>query len=429
MSGKEVMLKGLRYSDLNAEFFQTIVDNIKPGARLTQYDETPINIESTDGILSSCHDKEVGEAIVGLKAFRLSYHSEPGTPEEKEECKDIVLKVKKEGAEMLQDWNTFFGPLDKNLKDITNEVCGNALWKNTTLCDLYSNELKQIPLFKAIMPTIYHIIDDRERHIYAYVMDNFASPVNGYSHLNMGPSAEKWTHNDVLEVLKCLANVHACFLDDTDKIPITVAQYLDPVLDMELFEKLRPYIVCHHDIVMRNRPEYFPEDILDTYSKAFANTDEIFDVLDKAPKTLTHGDCTIRNMCKRNIEGQEQICLYDWEMAKIAVPQRDFIDFMQLWLPADVTMDTWYKYLDIYRIYLQEAVALKGDASAIACKKYLEWDTFKEVTDMCFLEYFMSRSQMYMSCSILIETDYIKRCIAVWHPMLRYLKHEYAFLK
>ena len=427
MDAETRMLKGMRYSDLDERFFQTIVENIKPGAKLVQFEETSITIRGSEGVLSSFHGKETNDAFVGLKAFRLYYKCVGSKESESEKSKDIVLKVKKEGAETHNDWAKFFGTLSEEMIELHKEVM-KPLGLNSTLADLHIHDLKEFPSFKAILPTTYHIIEDKERHIYAYVMDNFSSPANGYSHLNFGESPEKWSHDDVVQVLKCLANVHATFLGNTSKIPERYAPLLDTPLNHEIYEKGKPYVACLHEAIMRNKPEYFPEDILEIYIKAFDNTDKIFDVLDKAPKTLIHGDCTIRNMCQRNIKGQGQICVYDWEAAQINVPQHDFIDFMQLWLPVDASIDRWYRYLDIYRNFLKEAVILEPDQESAELQDYLEWERFKYVTDMCFLDYFMLRSQLYMSASILIKVNFVNRCKGVWHTVLRNLKHKYDFL-
>lgn len=109
--------------------------------------------------------------------------------------------------------------------------------------------------------------------------------------------------------------------------------------------------------------------------KAIKNLRGIMTVVNSAPQTMIHNDCNPRNMCLRfpksipfdfcgdsNEKLQKCtlpysdcriLCLYDWELATIDVPQRDIAEFLSFVLQPSTPLNTWLELVDFYREHLQ----------------------------------------------------------------------------
>lgn len=111
---------------------------------------------------------------------------------------------------------------------------------------------------------------------------------------------------------------------------------------------------------------------------AITSVQEIMTVVNSAPQTMTHNDCNPRNICIRlpysissgtdgDIKGSLQMCsqqgipysdprimcLYDWELATIDVPQHDVAEFLSFVLQPSTPLATWLELLNFYRQHLQ----------------------------------------------------------------------------
>ena len=103
----------------------------------------------------------------------------------------------------------------------------------------------------------------------------------------------------------------------------------------------------------------------------------IWSVLDTAPQTMIHNDCNPRNMCLRKFKeptipnhppltsqtqpgsgfvpysDPRRVCIYDWELATIAVPQHDLAEFLAFTLQPSSSVQTWTELTEFYRQHLQ----------------------------------------------------------------------------
>lgn len=91
--------------------------------------------------------------------------------------------------------------------------------------------------------------------------------------------------------------------------------------------------------------------------RAILNIDKIHSVLAAAPQTLIHNDCNPRNLCLRKTALEEggncRLCLYDWELATLDVPQRDVVEFLAFTVPPSSSNSARLELIDFYRCNLE----------------------------------------------------------------------------
>ena len=113
-------------------------------------------------------------------------------------------------------------------------------------------------------------------------------------------------------------------------------------------------------------------------------------MIESAPHTLIHNDCTPRNSCIRHakhlpnssgpffstqhgsisdnsdsttsaansddsvpFQDPRTLCIYDWEMAAIGVPQWDVVEFLSFTLLPSASREVWLNLLEFYRQHLE----------------------------------------------------------------------------
>ena len=88
--------------------------------------------------------------------------------------------------------------------------------------------------------------------------------------------------------------------------------------------------------------------------------------MNRAEKTLVHNDCNPRNICVRlssesvpldesviPFNDPRSLCIYDWEMARVDVPQRDVVEFLAFTLPPDTSVTKRRELINFYRAHLE----------------------------------------------------------------------------
>ena len=97
-------------------------------------------------------------------------------------------------------------------------------------------------------------------------------------------------------------------------------------------------------------------------TKAIDSTDAMWKIFDSFPQTLIHNDCNPRNICIRKAnsssnrstqdtadEDPRRLCIYDWELARIDVPQHDLAEFLAFAVQPDTSL---YKRMELIEYYI-----------------------------------------------------------------------------
>lgn len=77
--------------------------------------------------------------------------------------------------------------------------------------------------------------------------------------------------------------------------------------------------------------------------------------------TLIHGDFSPRNVAVRATAFGPKLCAFDWELARIGLPQRDIVEFLCFVLPHDVPADEMTRCVEFARLALQRAAGCDID--------------------------------------------------------------------
>ena len=124
-------------------------------------------------------------------------------------------------------------------------------------------------------------------------------------------------------------------------------------------------------------------------SRAIDSVPLIWAIFESAPHTLIHNDCNPRNICLRQpnssltspislpapqlthhhrgashttqashtdsipFQDPRTLCMYDWELATVGVPQYDLAEFLCFTLQPSTPPSVWLSLLEFYRQHLE----------------------------------------------------------------------------
>lgn len=137
---------------------------------------------------------------------------------------------------------------------------------------------------------------------------------------------------------------------------------------------------CSRVLLMESAIESLPQTVIELLS---------------APQTLIHNDCNPRNLCLRNNPPEESlkhtqadkssavpyqdsrmVCMFDWELATIDVPQRDLVEFLAFCVLPSASSQERLELIEFYRQHLEfySGVKYPSDRQVIcACEGYNVW--------------------------------------------------------
>ncbi|KJE95848.1 hydroxymethylglutaryl-coenzyme A reductase [Capsaspora owczarzaki ATCC 30864] len=332
---------GFKREYLTDDFFGQV---IKREGKLAKWSELPVDASSS--ILSDLTKTELSK-LVGHFGFAIEYTPTAGTAP-KPATSRIVVKAKATDEETI------------NMINKIAQACGGRLaakyeyFKFETgfrKCHIRELALMAMsfehPVIQRLAPKVYHVNRDDQKEIFVYAMEYLES----VSHLNSVDAIEIWTPDDIRVALRDIAELHASFLDKADELK--KAEWMDFPTRQRMIQMKELWIelLAHNQ---REFPDLWTKEIVLVAQRVIDNISFIWAELEQAPRTLCHNDFNPRNVClKRTPAGGLQLCLYDWEMSTLHVPQHDVAEFLAFTLPTTTTVDERLAYVHYYRGQLE----------------------------------------------------------------------------
>ena len=241
---------------------------------------------------------------------------------------------------------------------------------------------------------------------------------------------DSWTNEAIHQALSGMASFHAKYLGRIDTLPKELLSCLTNGYEWSI--KACRFIDLVNPLCEKRFGSVVGSQVSHMLSKITANLDFIVDKIREYPLTLIHLDCTARNLClRRNPNMQEKhLCMYDWELASIHVPHRDFTFFLFSILSVNDAYDTFRKYAEVYRQCLERELKTCGhDAEFI--HQVTNRDLFMATVDFIVMELFTMMVSCIMVFEFMLGTElpFLSTIVKVCYSYFEKIVDRYDFLQ
>ena len=420
---------GVRLHHLNDALFSKVARNMD----LTLTSWTVVPMAGGTSIINKLTETEGKDAeIIGHVAIDIT-GIPIGKGSEEKITKNLVLRAKKEGKHLREE-------ITSTIKSNVSEELAEEIRNGMGYLDNNKNRDVQIakaalthPALQAVMPKVVYVHVDEDSDVKYFVMERFSS--KEYSHIECIEGGQtygidSWTNEAIQQVLSGMASCHAKYLGRIDTLPKELLSCLTNGYEWSI--KARRFIDLVNPLCEKRFGGVLGCQVSQMLSKITANLDLIVDKIKEYPLTLIHLDCNPRNLClKRNPNMQEKhLCIYDWELASIHVPHRDFTFFLFSTLSVNDAYDTFRKYAEVYRQCLERELQTCGrDAEFI--HQVTNKDLFMAMVDFVVMEFLTMLISCIMVFELMLGTElpFLSATVKVGYSYFEKIVHRYDFLQ
>jgi hydroxymethylglutaryl-CoA reductase (NADPH) len=337
---------GLKAEDFGESLFERLLGG--DGAPVKVESAEPIPLDTSASILSDLAATELNNKRVGLFPYEIHY-----TREGKKEETRLVLKVKATDGEVV-------GALNKMAQGCGSALAGafERLGMQSDFRGCHDRELAIARLhrkeFTRIAPRIHGTWRSPDREIYVIAMEL----LEDVTHVGTADRPEVWKRADISAVLEDLAPFHALHLGRTVSLPEKL--YLFPRTTRRTAELSDLWRALADHGAVEFPATYTPERRRMVHA-LIDSVGEWWPQLEAMPRTLVHNDFNPRNLCLRPDGHPARLCVYDWELATVNVPQADVAEFLAFVLPPTMSRKERLGWCDEYRTALETASGVPLD--------------------------------------------------------------------
>lgn len=361
---------GLKEEHLAPAFFEEVLAAKEKGEAIQLSSVQPLPLDIGNSILSDLTSNQLKKKV-GHFLYKADYMQKGLNKESK-----VLIKAKPtdhEVVNMLNQMAQACGSPLANLYDLHKFDTG---FKNCHLRELEMYRLTD-PRFTAIAPAIYKVWQEDKQEIYAVAMEYLEE----VTHLNTVNDVSQWKEEHIKVALKDMAAFHSLFLGQQEQLQAKKWLHQPDGASTQRLIPLWKALLAHH---ANEFPDLYTPQRVELLEKAIAAIPQAWIKLDKAPHTLVHNDFNLRNCCLRPTPEGLRLCVYDWELAALHVPQYDVCEFLAFVLPPEVSPQVRLPYVDFYRKELEKQSGKHFDAG-----------DFLEIFNLACLDFAYNRLALY----------------------------------
>eukprot|EP00128_Syssomonas_multiformis_P018455 Colp12_sorted_trinity150504_noHs@11639 len=384
--GKNRPDSGLLRKAMNDAFFQKVIE--KKG-ELVSWRQA--EVDSTASILSQLTSKELTK-LVGHFAYEITYKPKG---QDKTASYSVVVKAKPTDEETINMLNKLAQACGGRLAARYEMHKFNTGFKNCSMREIELCKLAD-PRITSVRPETLLTLLDADKEIFVIVMELLDS--EKFMYMNTADVGTPWADEHVKTVLRDIANVHAVYLGKEGELT------QKPWMEVPTKDQHIKLTALWSDLLEHNAnefPDLWTKDNKELASKFIASIPLFWDALEKAPLTLTHNDFNPRNVCLRRTTNGLKLCVYDWELAAVQVPQHDVAEFLSFILPPNTPLAVRHGYVEFYRQELEKASG-----------KSFDKEEFFKIFDYANFDFAINRLGLYSMGHTVKDYKFLPRLIA-----------------
>lgn len=389
MLGRNREVNHLKLGELNEEFFQRYFRNAMVDETIRVKEIVALNnSESGSSLITEMTSRKL-KKTVGLFPFHVLYECAAG-----DKSQFIMAKVKPTSHEVVGALNQLAS------------MCGPELAaefdKHKYEVGLAGTDRRELAVFRQsderftrYTPKLFGIYEDPGRESFVLIQEF----LSGMDLMDSANDVSQWTDGHIRAALGGIAECHAIWWEHDDVLKASDWLGLYPTAER------RTQLMHLYALLNTHAAHEFPHWIGEKESSRFLTILENLPVwwskMESMPKTLIHNDFNPRNLAFRKTAAGPLLCVYDWELATLQIPQVDVVELLAYTLVGDITKERVAAFVDFHRERLERQVGKKFDPE-------MWWEGFRYAT----WEFFISRMSLYLMTHSFRNYEFIERVYA-----------------
>ena len=205
-------------------------------------------------------------------------------------------------------------------------------------------------------------------------------------------------------VLKGLAQIHSIWYQREEDL--TAEPWLVPTPDPQRILEMTPLWLELADFAAPWFETWCHTDIRSLQRHIIADLAQWWPRLQALPATLIHNDFNPRNFVLREIKGESRLCVYDWELATLGVPQHDLAELLCFTWHDGLKEQDLDRFLETYRRIL-----------GYACGKEIDPEPWREGFSLALQHLLINRLALYTLMHRFRPLSYLPRVMANWQRL------------
>jgi thioester reductase-like protein len=309
---------------------------------------------------------------------------------------EFGVKIKPKDTEVME--------VGTRIAAMCSDKLGQAFERHVDRIGLTGSHLRGLGIyeqedrrFSKYVPGVLGTIRNDEKHVWAIMLE-------WLDNVTLKDAVEQvslWTPPYIEAAVRALGEIHAIWYEKEEELEN--ANWLGRVMtskDVTSMHELWAALALHSH-------QYFSEWLCTSTTviqdKLVETVDEWWPALENMSRTLIHHDFNPRNIAFRETGQGPQLCVYDWELATLGIPQRDLAEFLSFVLSQRETKKDVLRYLEMHRTALQEASGRRIDP-----------DMWIEGFRLALCDLLLNRFPMYTMIHTYRRQKYLERVICSW---------------
>ena len=270
--------------------------------------------------------------------------------------------------------------------------------------------------FRKYLPKVYGIIEDPDREAYILIMEllrdmvlmNTEDDVSGWSqpHIDHIDGKPTWGAGFRERVIDGLAELHSVWYGREEEL---LAQpWLGRVTTAEHMVEMTPLWEALEVYAADEFPDLFPPRVVAYHLEFVRTIGEWWPKMEAMPRTLIHNDFNPRNLCLRPTNQGLRLCVYDWGLATIGVPQHDLAEFLAFTLDPTVTKAEVDHYVELHRTRLEHHAGVSIDPKM-----------WRDGYRYALMDLVVNRLAFYMMAHTFRHYGFMERLVATMRKIVR----------
>lgn len=323
-----------------------------PDLRLVHWQEVPFDGGSS--ILSDIASIRLG-AGVGMRRYRAGY-ARPRA--DRGSMIDMVVKDKAQDVVMHG--------LITEVATLCDRELGRNFGRFESALGLRRCHLRELELYRSPqpgfahhMPRCYGVTTDEGRGVWSVAIEHLANA----ELIGAAEACDQWAPAHIEAAIRGAARMHAAWYGR--QAELRSASWMAPEITAHDAVAMSP---LWHSLARFSDSFFGPwsgGSLLALQSKFIGRIGQWWNELATMPGTLIHNDYNPRNLgFRREAGGSKVVCAFDWELARIGIPQHDLAELLCFVLPGNAGADQLSHWLDFHRTELESCAGVTVDPAA-----------------------------------------------------------------